>query len=153
MADATEPTDAPVVAVHGQTAIARAVLDLGAALGYRAVSFEDAAPGGAVAVVTATHGGPDEEAVLRAALAADVPYIGLIASRARGEAVVAGLGLDPAAGRIRSPAGLDIGARTPEEVALAILAEIVSLRPRVPGQSRAARGRRVCDHGPASSPE
>jgi xanthine dehydrogenase accessory factor len=142
------PAEAPVVVVHGHTPIARAVLGLGAALGYRMVAFDGAALDGAVAVVTATHGGPDEEAVLHAALAAGVPYIGLVASRARGEAVVAGLGVDAAsAARIRTPAGLDIGPCTPEEVALAILAELVSSRPRVPGQSRAARGRQTCDHG------
>jgi xanthine dehydrogenase accessory factor len=140
---------APLVAVHGTTPIARAVLALGAVLGYDAVQFEPAILEGAAAVVTATHGGPDEEAVLRAALAAGVPYIGLVASRSRGQALVAGLGLDAAAAdRLHTPAGLDIGARTPEEVALAILAEMVATRPRLPGQSRAARGTKTCDHGP-----
>jgi xanthine dehydrogenase accessory factor len=86
--------------------------------------------------------------VLRAAVAAGVPYIGLVAKRSRGDAVVAGLGLDGAASdRLHTPAGFDIGARTPEEVALAILAEMVNSRPRVPGQSRSARGKRACDHG------
>jgi xanthine dehydrogenase accessory factor len=149
--------------VHGNTPIARAVLSLAVALGYRSEPFDGAvSPGdtpgppgleGAAAVVTATHGGPDEEAVLRAALAAGVPYIGLVAKRARGDAVVAGLGVDGAATRIHTPAGLDIGVRTPEEVALAILAEMVATRPRAPGQSRAARGKHVCDHGSSSGPE
>jgi xanthine dehydrogenase accessory factor len=69
---------------------------------------------------------------LEAAVRAGVPYIGLVASRRRGEAVMASLDL-PEGQRalIRSPAGLDIGARTPGEVALSILAEIVSARPRV----------------------
>jgi xanthine dehydrogenase accessory factor len=133
------------VVVHGVTPIARAVLSLAAALGYDAVAYDGAHLEGAAAVVTATHGGPDEEAVLRVALAAGVPYIGLVAGRGRGEDVVAGLGL-AGADRICTPAGLDIGARTPEEVALAILAQIVDARPRVPGQSRAARGKPVFDH-------
>jgi xanthine dehydrogenase accessory factor len=140
-------TGAPRVAVHGETPIARAVLTVGRALGYSAVSFEGASLDEEAAVVLACHGGPGEDAALRVALDAGVAYIGLVASRARGEAVVAGLNLEPAvAARIHTPAGLDIGARTPEEVALAILAEIVASRPRTPGQSRAARGKAACNH-------
>lgn len=142
---------APLVAVHGHTPIARAVLSVGRAVGYHAVPFEDTILDGAAAVVLACHGGRAEEAALRAALDGGVPYVGLVASRARGEAVVTGLNVEPAvAARIRTPAGLDIGARTPEEVALAILAEIVASRPRVPGQARAARGKTACEHGQPS---
>ena len=147
---AQQPAEAPLVIVHGDTPIARAVLSVGAALGYRTVAFEGEGTRleGAAGVVTATHGGPTEDAVLRAAIAAGVPYIGLVASRSRGAEVVEGLVLDAAqADSIHTPAGLDIGARTPEEVALAILAEIVSTRPRVPGQSRAARGKGTYGHG------
>jgi xanthine dehydrogenase accessory factor len=151
-----EPEAAPLVVVHGRTPIAEALLSVGAALGYRTIEFEGEGTRleGATAVVTATHGGPTEDAVLRAALAAGVPYIGLVAGRSRGAAVVEGLALDvEATDRIHTPAGLDIGARTPEEVALAILAEIVAIRPRVPGQARAARGTRVCDHRSPSGSE
>jgi len=136
----------PRVVVLGTTPIARAVVGLGAALGYEVVPFETAALDGAAGVVLASHGGPAEEPALRAALSAGVPYIGLVAGRARGEAVVTGLALDGAATAvIHTPAGLDIGAGTPEEVALAILAEMVDSRPRVPGASRAARGKRTYD--------
>ena len=118
----------PLVAVAGDTPIARALVALGAPAGYHAVPFSPAALEGAAAVVVASHG-RDEEDVLRAALAAGVPYVGLVASRRRGEAVVASLDVDPAArARVRTPAGLDIGARRPEEVAVSILAEIVSTR-------------------------
>jgi xanthine dehydrogenase accessory factor len=142
----------PRVLVLGTTPIARAVAGVGGALGYEVSAFDAAALDGVAAVVLASHGGPDEDAALRAALASDVPYVGLVASRARGEGVVAGLGVDGAvAARIHTPAGLDIGARTPEEVALAILAEVVSTRPREPGQSRAARGKRTCDHRESSA--
>jgi xanthine dehydrogenase accessory factor len=85
---------------------------------------------GLAAVVVASHG-RDEDGALEAAVRAGVPYVGLVASRKRGEAVLAALDLDESQrAAIHTPAGLDIGARTPREVALSILAEIVSLRPR-----------------------
>jgi len=135
------------VLVLGDTPIARAVVSVGGALGYEVATFDAAELGGLAGVVLASHGGPDEDGALRAALGAGVPYIGLVAGRARGQAVVAALGVDPdTAARIHTPAGLDIGPATPEEIALAILAEMVSVRPRVPGQARAARGKRTCSH-------
>jgi xanthine dehydrogenase accessory factor len=85
-----------------------------------------AVPPDATAVVVASHGRHEEE-VLAAALSAGVPYVGLVASRRRGTAVATAL---RARGAVRTPAGFDIGARSPGEVALSILAEIVSVRPR-----------------------
>jgi xanthine dehydrogenase accessory factor len=128
----------PLVAVHGDTPIARALLALGAPLGYHTVAWDPERGAVAAAVVVASHG-REEERVLEAALAAGVPYVGLVASRKRGEAVVASLYTDAAIrSRVRTPAGLDIGARTPEEVALSILAEIVATRPRPTGRALAA---------------
>lgn len=78
------------------------------------------------AVVVASQGHYDEEAV-ETALRAGVPYVGLVASRARGAGVRALLeerGV-PGLAALRNPAGLDLGARTPSEVAVSILAEIV----------------------------
>jgi xanthine dehydrogenase accessory factor len=81
-----------------------------------------------VAVVVASHG-RDEEDALATALETGVPYVGLVASRKRGKAVVDSLEVsDDDKARVHTPAGLDIGARTPEEIALSILAEIVSTR-------------------------
>jgi xanthine dehydrogenase accessory factor len=118
----------PLVFVAGEAPIARALLGLGAALGYELREYDGADLSGGAAVVVASHG-RDEEDALSAALAAGVPYVGLVASRKRGRAVLESLGGD-AVDRVHSPAGLDIGARTPEEVALSVLAEIVSIRPR-----------------------
>ncbi len=130
---------APLLAVHGESPIAAALRAMGPRLGYQVSGWPgptDPAgqPEPVAAVVVASHG-RDEEEVLTAALAAGAPYVGLVASRKRAEAVLAGLGVDAAAaGRVHSPAGLDIGARTPEEVALSVLAEIVALRRRPSGR-------------------
>jgi xanthine dehydrogenase accessory factor len=80
----------------------------------------------APAVVVASQGHYDEQA-LESILKSQVAYVGLVASRTRGATVRALLeqsGLSGVAA-IRIPAGLDLGARTPPEVALSILAEIV----------------------------
>jgi xanthine dehydrogenase accessory factor len=82
------------------------------------------------AAVVASQGHYDEE-TLESFLRCGVPYVGLVASRTRGAAVRALLeerGV-PGVATIRNPAGLDLGARTPPEVALSILAEIVQARP------------------------
>ena len=126
---------APLVVVVGVTPIGTALARLGAALGYEIAHYDGSVPDGANALVVASHG-RDEEESLRAALAAGVPYVGIVASRKRGEAVVASLGAEESmAARISTPAGIDLGARTPEEVALSILAEIVASRPRPSGRS------------------
>jgi xanthine dehydrogenase accessory factor len=80
---------------------------------------------GATAVVVSSHGSGEPEAI-RAALDAGVPFIGLVASRVRGAAVLDEMGLtDTERARVRTPVGLDIGARTAEEIALSIMAEVV----------------------------
>lgn len=130
-----EPSLPPaLVVVHGDAPIARAVRELAAWLGLDARDGGDS-DGGEIppdtsAVVVATHGG-DEATMIRAALRAGVGYVGLVASRRRGEAVLSGLELEPDdLARVRTPAGIDIGSRWPREVAVSVLAEIVSVRPR-----------------------
>ncbi|MFC9279114.1 XdhC family protein [Streptomyces collinus] len=118
--------------VYGHAPIARALLDLGRALGLdvRPASSEEPLPADLDIVVVATHG-RDEETALTGAARAGVPYIGLVASPRRGAAVLAGLGLtEEERARVHTPAGLDIGARTPGEIALSVYAEITALRPR-----------------------
>ncbi|MEA2480409.1 MAG: xanthine dehydrogenase accessory factor [Thermoleophilaceae bacterium] len=124
---------APRVVVLGETPIAMALERLGHSAGYDVVLQA----GGAlalhpddVAVVVASHGRGEEDA-LGQALAAGVVYVGLVASRTRGDAVRAAIDVpEEMLARLHTPAGLDIGARTPEEIALAILAEIVAVRSR-----------------------
>ena len=100
-----------------------------------AVRWEDAireaigkARGVSVAIVTRGH--KQDEDCLRAAIAAQPDYVGMIGSKRRTNIVLDKLreeGFDAEElQKVRAPIGLDIGAVSPEEVALAILAEIVS---------------------------
>ncbi len=122
---------APTLRVVGGSPIALALADLGKRLGFAVelgpAEASEPAPDDA-AVVVASHG-HDEERVLEAALRSGVPYVALVASQIRGDAVRQSLDL-PAelVAELHSPAGLEIGAEAPEEIALAILAEIVALR-------------------------
>jgi xanthine dehydrogenase accessory factor len=126
---------APLVVVVGDTPIARALLGLVGPLGHAGQAYQGALPADAAAVVIASHG-RDEEGVLADALRANVPYVGLVASRKRGAAVLNSLDVCASmTARVHTPAGLDIGARTPEEVALSILAEVISTRPRQSGRT------------------
>ncbi|WP_419949017.1 XdhC family protein [Candidatus Palauibacter sp.] len=151
---------APVLLVAGNSPIALALVRLGRAMGYTTVAatpddetlaeaahetVDDLAgatgryaerPGGAKLYgVVATMGQSDERAL--AELAAVRPdYLGVIASPTRMEEVrrvlaAEGLGEEEIA-RVRGPAGLDIGAESPEEIAVSILAEIVELAARQP---------------------
>ncbi len=113
------------IVVIGETPIASALARVATAAGYD-VGDEVAVAGGDAAVIVASHGS-DEEPVLVSALEAGVPYVALVASRVRGEAVRAGLGVPEELSRqLHTPAGLDIGARTPEEVAVSILAQVIA---------------------------
>ena len=119
--------------VVGDAPVARALDDLGSRVGFRVIpraAGSATADAGAAALVVASHG-RGEEAVLCAALREGVPYVGLVASERRGAHVRAALDVPEALReRLRTPVGLDIGARTPAEIALAILAEIVQARTR-----------------------
>lgn len=91
---------------------------------------ESANGGGDLSAVVVSQGHYDEDA-LEPLLRSGVPYVGLVASRQRAASVRAQLEDRGVAGAatIRNPAGLNLGARTPPEVALSILAEIVQLFP------------------------
>lgn len=148
---------APRLSIFGVSPAAQALARLGTVLGYVVDAIDPAAdratfPDAAQIVtevgatglrsrpasqrarlfaVVATLGQRDEEAVMDA-LAAEPAYLGVVASRTRFAQIketllMRGVSAD-ALGRITNPAGIDIGAKTPEEVALSILAEIVRVR-------------------------
>ncbi len=142
----------PLLVVIGQTAIAQALCALASGAGFDVVV---AAPGGKrerfaaasgwiedfddvakiertpTAIVVATQGSGDARG-LDAALTSGAGYIGLIASpkkSARLKETLKKRGHDAnAVDNIDAPAGLDIGAITPEEVAVSVLAELVQRR-------------------------
>ncbi len=124
----------PRVLVAGDTPIAAAVIALGPELGLDLVAVSEGSPdpvAGDLALVVASHG-RDELHTLRLALDAGVPYVGLVASHRRGAGVLEELRTDGVSDelleRIDVPAGLDIGARSPAEIAFSILASIVAVR-------------------------
>ena len=127
----------PRVLVAGDSPIAASLRTIGSEVGLEVVAAQDVkdavltpAPGD-LALVVAAHG-QDELAILRAGLEAGVRYVGLVASPKRGAAVIGELRAAGVAeellGGLETPAGIDIGARTPPEVALTIVARIVAVR-------------------------
>ncbi len=126
---------APSLAIVGESPAARTLAELAQVVGWRV--RRDGVEG-ADAVVVATMGHGDEE-LLAAALAADAGYVGLVASARRAASVLAGLrdlGLaEEDVLRVRAPAGLDLGPSSQEEIAVAILAELVAWRHTRPDET------------------
>jgi xanthine dehydrogenase accessory factor len=147
-----EPTlPSPHVVVIGRSPAAATVAVLARALGWRATIVDDEGavdhPDGipvvtsldlsalevdaSTAAVVATQGHYDE-AALEAALATDAGYVGLIASRRRAAAVLDYLRTrgvaEDALARVQAPAGLDLGKVDPDEIGVAVLAELVALK-------------------------
>jgi xanthine dehydrogenase accessory factor len=141
----------PEIVICGSSPVAVALADLGHRLGYRIVvcasaaeqpAFDEAdrriegyaVPAereGARFIVVSTQGRGDD-AALAAALAVEADYVAFVGSRKKADGLRAKLGeqgidRDRIAG-LKAPAGLDLGAITPEEIALSILAEIVAHR-------------------------
>jgi xanthine dehydrogenase accessory factor len=152
---------AATLRVVGTTPIAQALADLGRRLGYAVEQgpAEGTEPSADDAAVLVASHGHDEERILIAALRDEVPYVGLVASETRGNAVRRSLDLsDEQRDRLHTPAGLAIGAETPEEIALSILAEVVALRPPdaaarrlLPGEPELAGAGRAAGPAAASS--
>jgi xanthine dehydrogenase accessory factor len=132
------------VVVVGGSPIAEAIVGVAKASGYDLLRGAAGAGAdglelaGASAVIVASHGN-GEEAVIAEALRAGVGYVALVASPKRGSAVRAELDLPPElAAQLHTPAGLNIGARTPAEIAISILAEMVECQHADPVPGRPA---------------
>ncbi|HEY2813373.1 MAG TPA: XdhC family protein [Acidimicrobiales bacterium] len=127
---------APHLVVVGRSPMAQTLCELGQVIGWRTeladgADFLSSDVDARSVVVIATQGHGDEEAIEHA-VSASPAYVGLVASRKRGDAVLGYLAdrgvpqhmLD----RVRVPAGLDLGSTSHREIAVAILAELVQLR-------------------------
>ncbi|MGI8574104.1 MAG: XdhC family protein [Egibacteraceae bacterium] len=144
----------PAVLVIGSTPVGRAVADLVVFLGRRSVLIAPggdtavgagvevkadepgrhllvAPPGPSDAVVVSDHDASWVDEVLRIALAGEASFVGMLGSRRHAPEVVRRLrdaGMPEAhVSRLQSPCGLDIGSRTPAEIALSIVAQIVAV--------------------------
>jgi xanthine dehydrogenase accessory factor len=126
----------PHVTIVGRSPMAYTLADLARALDWRAdvcdgPDFSAAELDARSIVVVATQGHGDEEAIEQA-VSAFPAFVGLVASRKRGEAVLGYLAdrgvprnlLD----RVRVPVGIDLGHTSHREIAVAVLAELVQLR-------------------------
>lgn len=143
----------PVLLVLGASPVALALAEQAKPLGYHVVlaaplgeldavpdvdelvdGFAADASSAARRFVVVSTQGKGDEAALKAALAVPADYRGFVGSRRKIAALRAKLGKDGAGGAgleaVKAPAGLDIGAITPEEIALSILAEITVERRR-----------------------
>ena len=132
---------APRLLVAGATPVTRTLAKLAEVLGYEVSALDDTgldrlgedSAGPDDAAVVATMGHYDEEG-LAAALRTRAGYVGLVASRKRAATVFAALrerGVSEAElDRVANPAGLDLGPSTQEEIAVAVLAEVIKERHR-----------------------
>lgn len=141
----------PMVLVCGTAPVARAVADLAPKFGFEVVlaapekdwalveqadrridGYEaDSLPQGEVYAIVATQGRGDVKA-LTGVLARDVAHVAFVGSRKKAEALKIDLAASGVAAErlaaLSAPAGLDIGAITPEEIALSIMAEVIQVR-------------------------
>ena len=127
----------PMLVLVGHGPVIEALETLGRAAGYSLVPLRDASAwarletldlGRRASVVVATHADSDEDALARV-LRSEAGYVSLVASRKRTTSILGRLTQRGVAadrlGRLKAPAGLDLGAVTPVEIAISILAEIV----------------------------
>lgn len=126
----------PHLVVVGRSPMAATLVELASGVGWRAdlvdvADFKSAHVGSRSVVIVATQGHGDEEAVEQAVTAGPA-FVGLVASRKRGDAVLGYLadrGVSPELlEQVRVPVGIDLGHTSHAEIAVSVLAELVELR-------------------------
>jgi xanthine dehydrogenase accessory factor len=126
----------PHLVVVGRSPMAATLAELASGVGWRAdlvdvADFKTAHVSSKTVVVVATQGHGDEEAVEQA-VSAGPAFVGLVASRKRGESILGYLadrGVSPELlERVRVPVGIDLGHTSHPEIAVSVLAELVELR-------------------------
>lgn len=138
---------APQLVVLGDTPVAHALVTLATDAGFDIVtSLAERRATGDVAVVIATMGIGDEDALVSAASSA-ASYVGLVASRKKASflldfARASGVP-DEQLARVKAPAGLDLGGMTPGEIAVSILAEVIQRRHQATREEQGARAERA----------
>jgi len=119
----------PVLVALGDSPISDALCALAPPLGFRVVRSLEPSSVSDTWVVAAAMSSAEDHPLVRAALARGVPYVAMVSSRKRADVLrseLAAEGINTDA--LKAPAGLDIGAAPPAEIALSILAEVVSRR-------------------------
>ena len=140
------------VVVFGGGADVTPVVTLARALGWRADVVTTRDPidlGDYDAAVVMTHNFLRDAELLPSLLASQIPYIGLLGPKTRGDELLAEIGARRDA-RIHSPIGLDLGGETPEDIALSIVAEIQAVLNR--RSAKALRELNAPIHEPLSTP-
>ena len=143
----------PQIVILGRSPVAQILARLGSTIGYGVATVSSDSPQDGIAgvenivttdfklpdgkitsqtfVVVSTQGEGDEEA-LEQAISSDAVYVAFVASKTKAGKVLEFLGARGVSqekiSRVRAPAGLNIGATSPEEIAVSILAEIVQMR-------------------------
>jgi len=140
---------APTLLVFAATPVARSLVRWAEEVGFRPVLVErladlPAPSTGDLYVVHTNHDSEDLVETLQAVLPRKPRFIGLVGSRRHTghhlEALRAKGVPEEVIGRIQSPVGLDIGARTAQEIALSILAGLVAIRRGGPGVWKSRNG-------------
>jgi xanthine/CO dehydrogenase XdhC/CoxF family maturation factor len=126
----------PSVAIFGAGADVHPVATIAKAMGWRVdvITERDVEVADCDAAVVMTHNFLRDVDVVQMLLATDTPYIGLLGPKSRGEEILTQLG-DVDRSRIFNPIGIDLGGDTPEDIALAIVAEIQAVLNGVPAAS------------------
>src|SRR5215813_7688130 len=123
---------ASILLVVGASHVAMPMVTLAKVLGFKTIVVDGRPRFATTALVLVAHDYKYDLPVLRHALATPVGYVGLLGSSRRGKAILELLREDgvteDALARVHVPIGLDLGAQSAPEIALAVVAEILAVQ-------------------------